>query len=213
MMGNCKIRCHFSPHPMVVVEGKSHICPQYCTIICRFSYSGLQKWRWCDHNYFYGRHFIMQNSTSKVRVLTGTAMLALWPPCSCTWNFPSPPSPAFVKLDVSEMAMPRADRQLPAYGRSGILVCLIKGPSPSSNAQHQHRRGRRAVQLRDGCAHRRKKKGVAGLSTSAKCKTIAGRCFAPESGGALLGALGILPMAKGRLRAVQLLFYRLPGNL
>ena len=78
----------------------------------------------------------MQNSTSKVRVLTGTAMLGAVAAVLMYLEFPIPIMPAFVKLDVS--ALPALIASF-AYGPvSGILVCLIKNliklPSTSTAA-------------------------------------------------------------------------------
>ena len=78
----------------------------------------------------------MQNSTSKVRVLTGTAMLGAVAAVLMYLEFPIPILPAFVKLDVSELPALIASF---AYGPvSGILVCLIKNliklPSTSTAA-------------------------------------------------------------------------------
>ena len=78
----------------------------------------------------------MQNSTSKVRVLTGTAMLGAVAAVLMHLEFPIPIMPAFVKLDVSELPALIASF---AYGPvSGILVCLIKNliklPSTSTAA-------------------------------------------------------------------------------
>ena len=78
----------------------------------------------------------MQNSTSKVRVLTGTAMLGAVSAVLMYLEFPIPIMPAFVKLDVSELPALIASF---AYGPvSGILVCLIKNliklPSTSTAA-------------------------------------------------------------------------------
>ena len=78
----------------------------------------------------------MQNSTSKVRVLTGTAMLGAVAAVLMYLEFPIPIMPAFVKLDVSELPALIAGF---AYGPvSGILVCLIKNliklPSTSTAA-------------------------------------------------------------------------------
>ena len=78
----------------------------------------------------------MQNSTSKVRVLTGTAMLGAVAAVLMYLEFPIPIMPAFVKLDVSELPALIASF---AYGPvSGILVCLIKNliklPSTSTSA-------------------------------------------------------------------------------
>ena len=78
----------------------------------------------------------MQNSTSKVRVLTGTAMLGAVAAVLMYLDFPIPIMPAFVKLDVSELPALIASF---AYGPvSGILVCLIKNliklPSTSTAA-------------------------------------------------------------------------------
>ena len=78
----------------------------------------------------------MQNSTSKVRVLTGTAMLGAVAAVLMYLEFPIPIMPAFVKLDVSELPALIASF---AYGPvSGILVCLIKNliklPSNSTAA-------------------------------------------------------------------------------
>ncbi len=78
----------------------------------------------------------MQNSTSKVRVLTGTAMLGAVAAVLMYMEFPIPIMPAFVKLDVSELPALIASF---AYGPvSGILVCLIKNliklPSTSTAA-------------------------------------------------------------------------------
>ena len=78
----------------------------------------------------------MQNSTSKVRVLTGTAMLGAVVAVLMYLEFPIPIMPAFVKLDVSELPALIASF---AYGPvSGILVCLIKNliklPSTSTAA-------------------------------------------------------------------------------
>ena len=78
----------------------------------------------------------MQNSTSKVRVLTGTAMLGAVAAVLMYLEFPIPIMPSFVKLDVSELPALIASF---AYGPvSGILVCLIKNliklPSTSTAA-------------------------------------------------------------------------------
>ena len=78
----------------------------------------------------------MQNFTSKVRVLTGTAMLGAVAAVLMYLEFPIPIMPAFVKLDVSELPALIASF---AYGPvSGILVCLIKNliklPSTSTAA-------------------------------------------------------------------------------
>ena len=78
----------------------------------------------------------MQNSTTKVRVLTGTAMLGAVAAVLMYLEFPIPIMPAFVKLDVSELPALIASF---AYGPvSGILVCLIKNliklPSTSTAA-------------------------------------------------------------------------------
>ena len=78
----------------------------------------------------------MQNSTSKVRVLTGTAMLGAVAAVLMYLEFPIPIMPAFVKLDVSELPALIASF---AYGPvSGILGCLIKNliklPSTSTAA-------------------------------------------------------------------------------
>ena len=78
----------------------------------------------------------MQNSTSKVRVLTGTAMLGAVAAVLMYLEFPIPIMPAFVKLDVSELPALIASF---AYGPvSGILVCLIRNliklPSTSTAA-------------------------------------------------------------------------------
>ena len=78
----------------------------------------------------------MQNSTSKVRVLTGTAMLGAVAAVLMYLEFPIPIMPAFVKLDVSELPALIASF---AYGPvSGVLVCLIKNliklPSTSTAA-------------------------------------------------------------------------------
>ena len=78
----------------------------------------------------------MQNSTSKVRVLTGTTMLGAVAAVLMYLEFPIPIMPAFVKLDVSELPALIASF---AYGPvSGILVCLIKNliklPSTSTAA-------------------------------------------------------------------------------
>ena len=78
----------------------------------------------------------MQNSTSKVRVLTGTAMLGAVAAVLMYLEFPIPIMPAFVKLDVSELPALIASF---AYGPvSGILVWLIKNliklPSTSTAA-------------------------------------------------------------------------------
>ena len=78
----------------------------------------------------------MQNSTSKVRVLTGTAMLGAVAAVLMYLEFPIPIMPAFIKLDVSELPALIASF---AYGPvSGVLVCLIKNliklPSTSTAA-------------------------------------------------------------------------------
>ena len=78
----------------------------------------------------------MQNSTTKVRVLTGTAMLGAVAAVLMYLEFPIPIMPAFVKLDVSELPALIASF---AYGPvSGVLVCLIKNliklPSTSTAA-------------------------------------------------------------------------------
>ena len=78
----------------------------------------------------------MQNSTTKVRALTGTAMLGAVATVLMYLEFPIPIMPAFVKLDVSELPALIASF---AYGPvSGVLVCLIKNliklPSTSTAA-------------------------------------------------------------------------------
>ncbi len=78
----------------------------------------------------------MQNSTTKVRVLTGTAMLGAVAAVLMYLEFPIPIMPAFIKLDVSELPALIASF---AYGPvSGVLVCLIKNliklPSTSTAA-------------------------------------------------------------------------------
>ena len=78
----------------------------------------------------------MQNSTTKVRALTGTAMLGAVATVLMYLEFPIPIMPAFIKLDVSELPALIASF---AYGPvSGVLVCLIKNliklPSTSTAA-------------------------------------------------------------------------------
>ena len=78
----------------------------------------------------------MQNSTTKVPTLTGTAMLGAVAAVLMYLEFPIPIMPAFVKLDVSELPALIASF---AYGPvSGVLVCLIKNliklPSTSTAA-------------------------------------------------------------------------------
>ena len=78
----------------------------------------------------------MQNSTTNVRALTGTAMLGAVAAVLMYLEFPIPIMPAFVKLDVSELPALIASF---AYGPvSGVLVCLIKNliklPSTSTAA-------------------------------------------------------------------------------
>ena len=78
----------------------------------------------------------MQNSTTKVRALTGTAMLGAVAAVLMYLEFSIPIMPAFVKLDVSELPALIASF---AYGPvSGVLVCLIKNliklPSTSTAA-------------------------------------------------------------------------------
>ena len=78
----------------------------------------------------------MQNSTTKVRALTGTAMLGAVAAVLMYLEFPIPIMPAFIKLDVSELPALIASF---AYGPvSGVLVCLIKNliklPSTSTAA-------------------------------------------------------------------------------
>ena len=78
----------------------------------------------------------MQNSTTKVRALTGTAILGAVAAVLMYLEFPIPIMPAFVKLDVSELPALIASF---AYGPvSGVLVCLIKNliklPSTSTAA-------------------------------------------------------------------------------
>lgn len=78
----------------------------------------------------------MQNSVTKVRKLTGTAMLGAVAAVLMYLEFPIPIMPSFVKLDVSELPALLAAY---AYGPvSGIAVCLIKNliklPSTSTAA-------------------------------------------------------------------------------
>lgn len=78
----------------------------------------------------------MQNSTTKVRALTGTAMLGAVAAVLMYLEFPIPIMPAFVKLDISELPALIASF---AYGPvSGVVVCLIKNliklPSTSTAA-------------------------------------------------------------------------------
>ena len=64
----------------------------------------------------------MQNSTSKVRVLTGTAMLGAVAAVLMYLEFPIPIMPAFVKLDVSELpALIASVMGLPAAGGTGVF--------------------------------------------------------------------------------------------
>ena len=86
--------------------------------------------------YFYGRHLLMQNKTTNIRKLTGTAMLGAVAAVLMYMEFPIPIMPSFVKLDVSELPALLAAY---AYGPvSGIAVCLIKNliklPSTSTAA-------------------------------------------------------------------------------
>jgi riboflavin transporter FmnP len=85
---------------------------------------------------FYGRHLLMQNKTTNIRKLTGTAMLGAVAAVLMYMEFPIPIMPSFVKLDVSELPALLAAY---AYGPvSGIAVCLIKNliklPSTSTAA-------------------------------------------------------------------------------
>ena len=78
----------------------------------------------------------MQNSVTKVRKLTGTAMLGAVAAVLMYLEFPIPIMPSFIKLDVSELPALLAAY---AYGPvSGIAVCLIKNliklPSTSTAA-------------------------------------------------------------------------------
>ena len=96
----------------------------------------------------------MQNKTTNIRKLTGTAMLGAVAAVLMYMEFPIPIMPSFVKLDVSELPALLAAY---AYGPvSGIAVCLIKNliklPSTSTAAVgelfnvpgHQPQRGRPA---------------------------------------------------------------------
>ena len=78
----------------------------------------------------------MQNSTTKVRALTGTAMLGAVAAVLMYLEFPIPIMPAFVKLDVSEL--PALIASFASGPVSGVLVCLIKNliklPSTSTAA-------------------------------------------------------------------------------
>ena len=78
----------------------------------------------------------MQNKTTNIRKLTGTAMLGAVAAVLMYMEFPIPIMPSFVKLDVSELPA-----LLAAYANgpvSGIAVCLIKNliklPSTSTAA-------------------------------------------------------------------------------
>ena len=78
----------------------------------------------------------MQNKTTNIRKLTGTAMLGAGAAVLMYMEFPIPIMPSFVKLDVSELPALLAAY---AYGPvSGIAVCLIKNliklPSTSTAA-------------------------------------------------------------------------------
>ena len=78
----------------------------------------------------------MQNKTTNIRKLTGTAMLGAVAAVLMYMEFPIPIMPSFVKLDVSELPALLAAY---AYGPvSGIAVCLIKNliklPSTSTAA-------------------------------------------------------------------------------
>lgn len=69
----------------------------------------------------------MQNKTTNIRKLTGTAMLGAVAAVLMYMEFPIPIMPSFVKLDVSELPALLAAY---AYGPvSGIAVCLIKTSS------------------------------------------------------------------------------------
>lgn len=78
----------------------------------------------------------MTKSTTRVRKLTGTAMLAAVATVLMYMEFPIPIMPAFIKMDISELPALIAGF---AYGpMSGIAVCLIKNliklPSTSTAA-------------------------------------------------------------------------------
>ena len=78
----------------------------------------------------------MQNKTTNIRKLTGTAMLGAVAAVLMYMEFPIPIMPSFIKLDVSELPALLAAY---AYGPvSGIAVCLIKNliklPSTSTAA-------------------------------------------------------------------------------
>ena len=65
----------------------------------------------------------MQNKTTNIRKLTGTAMLGAVAAVLMYMEFPIPIMPSFIKLDVSELPALLAAN---AYGPvSGIAVCLI----------------------------------------------------------------------------------------
>lgn len=77
-----------------------------------------------------------KSTTSNVRKLTGTAMLAAVATVLMYLEFPIPIMPAFIKMDISELPALIAGF---AYGPvSGIAVCLIKNliklPSTSTAA-------------------------------------------------------------------------------
>ena len=78
----------------------------------------------------------MQNSTSKVRVLTGTAMLGAVASVAHVPGISHPHHARFRQAGCVGAA--RADRQLRLWPVSGILVCLIKNliklPSTSTAA-------------------------------------------------------------------------------
>ena len=69
----------------------------------------------------------MQNKTTNIRKLTGTAMLGAVAAVLMYMEFPIPIMPSFVKLDVSELpallgdvilSVPRAQAQAEEYGHS-----------------------------------------------------------------------------------------------
>ena len=75
----------------------------------------------------------MQNKTTNIRKLTGTAMLGAVAAVLMYMEFPIPIMPSFVKLDVSELP-----RCWPPTPTGGVRHRRVPDQKPYQAAQHQH---------------------------------------------------------------------------
>ena len=75
----------------------------------------------------------MQNKTTNIRKLTGTAMLGAVAAVLMYMEFPIPIMPSFIKLDVSELPA-----LLAATPTGGVRHRCVPDQKPHQAAQHQH---------------------------------------------------------------------------